>query len=94
MADLILVVGLAWWFGGTFFGTRHRLRHGRGAGSAPTVAKGLLYAAGGVASLSMIALALSASARLAATDAGFSVFVFGATLCAIAAGCSLGAARA
>jgi hypothetical protein len=95
VADAILIVGLAWWFGATYFGTQHRIRNAGGSGSLlGGLSTGALYVVGGVASLSMIALALSASARFAATDAGFGPFVFGAILCAVAAGCTLGAAHA
>ena len=94
MTDVILVAGLAWWFGGTYFGTQHRLRNrGPGGilGSAPQAA---LYLAGGAASVSTIALALTASVRIANIEGDFGLYVFGAVLSAMVAGCALGAARA
>ncbi|MAE94113.1 MAG: hypothetical protein CL910_05580 [Deltaproteobacteria bacterium] len=94
MPDLLLVAGLAWWFGGTYFGARHRFREsGPGAlfGSASTA---LLHIVGIVASVSMVALALTASARIANTEGDFGLFVFGAILSAILAGSTLGAAQA
>ncbi len=95
MTNAILVVGLAWWFGGTYFGTRHRLRKAGGAGSLlGSAPRGVLYVAAAAASFSMIALALSASTRIAAADSGFGPFVFGAILCSMVAGFTLGTARA
>ena len=95
MPDVILIGGLVWWFAGTYFGVRHRLRNPGGSGSWLGAApKGVLYMVVGVASLGTIALAHSASACFAATDAGFGPFVFGAILCAMTAGSTLGAARA
>ena len=95
MANAILIVGLTWWFGGTYFGTRQRVRNAGGSGSMfGRLSRGVLYALGGGATLSMLVLALSASARFAEFDAVASPFVFGATLSAIAAGCTLGAAHA
>ena len=95
MANGILILGLAWWFGGTFFGTMHRLRSAGGSGSRlGSAASILLYGTGAAASLSMIALARTASSLMASAHASFGVFVFGAVLSAILAGCTLGAARA
>ncbi len=54
----------------------------------------MLYGTGLGAVASMLALARRAQLQMAAADGDFGLFVFGAVLCAVLAGCTLGAARA
>ena len=95
MADVILILGLGWWFAGTFFGTLSRLRNAGGSTSLlGSAAPPALYGTGLAAVVSMLVLARTARLQMAAADGDFGLFVFGAVLCAVLAGCTLGAARA
>lgn len=94
MADFILIVGLAWWFGGTFLGTQSRIRNAGSSGFLGSRSPLVLHGVGAGAFVAMVWLGVVASARIAAADGAFGPFVFAAILAAVTAGCTLGAARA